>query len=231
MSQARNLRGRKNRTTPSMTAGGLVIVALIALSALPLTFGVLRVIELAGGAARMPHNARFLAAPLPVLVHIASVTVYALLGAFQFANGWRQRWPALHRTAGRVVVVSGLLVGLSALWMTLFYPRPPETGELLYLLRLFFGAAMLGSVGLGFSAILRGQVAGHRAWMMRAYAIALGAGTQVFTGMLGAALLTHPTVLSGALLMGAGWVINLAVAEFFIRRTPLLPASLSKGAT
>lgn len=200
------------------TAGWLVPAALILLGAVPLTFGALRLAELAGGPALMPVNARFVASPLPVTVHIVSVSVYALLGAFQFASGVRRRWPGWHRVVGRLVVLSGLLVGLSALWMTLFYPRPEGTGELLFALRLLFGSAMLAFLVLGFTAIRRGDVDQHRAWMMRGYAVALGAGTQVLTGLVGEGLLGPPGEWSGALLMGAGWGINLAVAEWVIRR-------------
>jgi hypothetical protein len=60
----------------------------------------------------------------------------------------------------------------------------------------------------------------HRAWMTRAYAIGLGAGTQVLTGMIGALILGKPNELENALLMGTAWVINLAVAEWSIRRRP-----------
>ena len=61
--------------------------------------------------------------PLPVVVHIVGAGVYALLGAFQFAPAFRRRRPGWHRAAGRLLVPCGLLVGLSGLWMTLFYPR------------------------------------------------------------------------------------------------------------
>jgi hypothetical protein len=54
--------------------------------------------------------------------------------------------------------------------------------------------------------------------MMRAYAIALGAGTQALTLGVGAMIGGPPSELRGALLMGAGWVINLAIAEWVIRR-------------
>jgi Predicted membrane protein (DUF2306) len=63
-----------------------------------------------------------------------------------------------------------------------------------------------------------------RAWMLRAYAIGLGAGTQVLTQLAGTVIPGPPTELSGALLMGAGWVINLAVAEWAIRKRPAPPA-------
>jgi uncharacterized membrane protein len=209
-----------------------LVAALILLSAIPLTAGAFRLAELAGGAAITPANARFFAAPLPVVLHIVGAAVYAVLGAFRFAPRFRRRRPGWHRAAGRLLVGCGLLVGLSALWMTLFYPRAPGTGELLYALRLGFGAAMIGSIVLGFAAIRRGDVSRHRAWMMRGYAIGLGAGTQALTQAAGAMLLGPPSELRGALLMGAGWVINLAVAEWAIRkgagRTRPTPPAITK---
>jgi hypothetical protein len=56
--------------------------------------------------------------------------------------------------------------------------------------------------------------------MMRGYAIGLGAGTQALTLAAGEVLLGPPGETSRALLMGAGWAINLAVAEWAIRRRP-----------
>ena len=197
-----------------------LVTALLLLSALPLTFGVVRLVQLAGGAEITPANARFFASPLPVVVHILSASVYALLGAFQFAARFRRRRPGWHRIAGRLLVVCGLLVGLSGLWMTLFYALPASDGALLYIFRLLFGSAMVVSIVLGFTTIRRGDVLGHRAWMTRGYAIGLGAATQMLTLMVGEIIAGPPSELSRALLMGAAWVINLAVAEWIIRRRP-----------
>jgi hypothetical protein len=119
--------------------------------------------------------------------------------------------------AGRVLVVLGLAVAFSALWMTLFYPRQPGTGELAYVLRLAFGASMAASITLGVAAVRRRDIAGHQAWMTRAYALALGAGTQTFTLGIGAAVFGAGE-LTTDLSLGAGWGINLAVAEYVIRR-------------
>ncbi|HEX6606805.1 MAG TPA: DUF2306 domain-containing protein [Chloroflexia bacterium] len=167
-----------------------------------------------------PANARFFAAPLPVVVHIVCAGFYAILGAFQFADGFRRRWPGWHRLAGRLLVGCGLLVGLSGLWMTLFYALPPSDGPLLYVFRLLFGAAMVASIILGFITVRRGDVRGHRAWMARGYALGLGAGTQVVTLAVGEMIAGPPPENSRALLMGAAWAINLAVAEWAIRRRP-----------
>jgi Predicted membrane protein (DUF2306) len=196
----------------------LVPVALILLVAIPLIVGAVRITQLVGGAEITAENARFFASPVPVVVHIVDASVFAIFGAFQFVNGLRRRKPGWHRAAGRVVVGCGLFVGFSGLWMTLFYPRAAGSGDLLYALRLLFGSGMIASIILGFVAIRRGDVKGHSAWMMRGYAIGLGAGTQVLTQLVASLILGTPNEFSVALAMGAGWVINLAVAEWAIRK-------------
>ncbi len=205
------------------SAAWLVPVALILLSVIPLAGGAFRLTQLGSGAAITPENARFFASPLPVVVHIASVSLYAILGAFQFVPRLRQRRNRWHRIAGRTVIPFGLVVALSGLWMTLFYPWPAGDGVILYGLRLFFGSAMLVSLLLGVAAIRRRDFAQHGDWMLRGYAIGMGAGTQALTLMAGAAIVSPPSVLSRAVLMGAGWVINLVVAEWIIHRRTAPP--------
>jgi len=201
----------------------LVPAALIMLSAVPVTAGAARVAELTGGAEITPENARFFAVPVPVLVHIFAAIVYCVLGAFQFVPGFRRRRLGWHRAAGLLLVLCGLTVALSGLWMTVFYPRPPGDGELLTGFRLVFGSAMILSIVLGFAAIRRRDIARHRTWMVRGYAIGMGAGTQVLTHVPWLLLLGKPGELTRALLMLAGWVINLAVAEWLLRRRPARP--------
>jgi uncharacterized membrane protein len=190
--------------------------ALVALVMVPALAGSLRLIELAGGPHLMPANPRISASPVPVIVHITCALSYAVLGAFQFSARLRRRRPGWHRASGRVLVGLGLAVAFSALWMTQFYPRQPGTGELAHMFRLAFGSGMAASIILGFTAIRRGDVPRHRAWMTRAYALAVGAGTQVFTQGIGGAVFGTGT-LATDLSLGAGWVINLTVAEYVIR--------------
>lgn len=204
--------------THRATSARWVPFALVALSLVPAITGLLRLAEMFGGPHLMPANRGMAASPLPVIVHIASVIPYAFLGAFQFSARLRRRRPGWHRAAGRVLVLLGLAVAFSGLWMTLVYPRQAGTGELLYGFRLAVGSGMVASILLGFEAIRRGDVVRHQAWMTRAYALALGAGTQVLTGALGSALL-GTSVLAHDVPMGAAWAINLAVAEFAIRRS------------
>lgn len=198
-------------------SAGWVPVALIAFILIPAVAGSLRLAEVSGGPQILPANPDLTASPVPVVVHIISAILYAVLGAFQFSSGLRRRRPGWHRAAGRVLVALGLAVAFSALWLTQFTPRPEGTGELLHMFRLAFGSAMAAGIVLGFTAIRRGDVARHRAWMTRAYALALGASTQVFTLGIGGAIFGAGE-LTIALMHGAAWGINLAVAEYVIRR-------------
>lgn len=220
----------RNTNAPATAdSSAWLVTALLVLSAIPLAAGAFRLTELAGGAEITPTNARFFASPLPVVLHIVSASVYAIIGAFQFAPGFRRRRPGWHQVAGRLLVGCGLLVGLSGLWMTLFYPWPTGDGALLYGLRLLFGSGMVVSIVCGVATIRRGDVMGHRAWMMRGYAIGLGASTQVLTLIVGEIIAGPPSELGNALLMGAGWVINLAVAEWAIRQQPAPSARMASA--
>ncbi|MDQ6670422.1 MAG: DUF2306 domain-containing protein [Chloroflexota bacterium] len=211
---------------PRSTSGAtqwLPPVGLIVLSLIPVLAGAVRLTELMGGPEITASNARFVASPIPVTVHIVSVTLYSLLGALQFVPSLRRGRSSWHRIAGRILVPAGVLVALSGLWMNFLYARPPGDGESLVVVRLIVGSAMLASIVLAVLAIRRRDFPSHGALMTRAYAIALGAGTQVFT-MLPWVLIFGPIgaddELLRTLLMTAGWVINLAVAEYVIRRRP-----------
>jgi hypothetical protein len=201
----------------SRRTGWAIPVALVALCFVPVMSGTLRLVQLAGGPEIMPADDRFLGWPLALVTHIVGSAVFALVGAFQLVPAIRRRHPAWHRRAGRVLAVAGLMVAGSALWLTLFYDPQPGTGPLLFVVRLVVAPAMAGCLVVGVAAARRRDFRAHRAWMIRAYAIAVGAGTQVFTQGFGEAVLGTGE-LRGDLLKAAGWVINLAVAEWVIRR-------------
>ena len=172
---------------------------------------------MASGGPITPSNARFLAMPVPVALHILSAIPFSILGALQFSAALRRRWRGWHRKVGRFLVVFGIATALTGLWMAQFYPWPAGDAEAVYLPRLVFGSAMLFSIGRAVVAIGRREFASHGDWMIRGYAIGLGAGTQVLTQVPWMLLIGAPTQLARSVLMGAGWVINVAVAEWVIR--------------
>ncbi|AEV86239.1 membrane protein [Actinoplanes sp. SE50] len=213
--------GRGARRPQRRRRGGWRIPAgLIALSLVPSIAGAHRLGELATSAPVTEENARFFAMPLPVVAHIIGAIVYSVLGAFQFAPAFRRRHPGWHRIAGRVLVGAGVIVAVSGLWMAVFYDLPPIDGPVLELTRLVVGTGMLAALVLAVVTIRRRDIAAHRAWMIRAYALAMGAGTQVFTHLPYELIAGTPGVGTRAFLMGAGWGINIIVAEWIIRGRP-----------
>lgn len=213
----------------SRRADWLVPAGLIMLSLVPAAFGTARLASMASGGEITEANARFFAAPLPVTLHILSVIPYSILGALQLSPAFRRRHRGWHRTAGRFLVVFGLVAALTGLWMTQFYPWPAGDGIALYWMRLLFGSAMVVSIVLAVDAIRRRDFAAHGAWMTRGYAIGLGAGTQVLTHLPWFILFGMPSESSRAVLMGAGWIINVAVAEWVIRRGPDVRTAPRRG--
>ena len=206
-------------TTTSRRADWLVPVLLILLGLVPAIAGTARLAELASGADVTAKNIRFFEQPIPVVLHVLFVVPYSMVGALQFSPGFRKRNRPWHRAAGRVIGMFGIGAALTGLWMAHFYPWPAGDGVGVYVERLIAGVAMLGFMILGLDAVRRRSFKEHGRWMIRAYALGMGAGTQVFTHLPwfifaeGAPGETGRTVM-----MGLGWLINAIVAEWIIRR-------------
>jgi uncharacterized membrane protein YozB (DUF420 family) len=109
-------------------------------------------------------------------------------------------------------------VAVSALWLTALYGTPTIGGLVLASFRLVAASAMLTSIVLGVAAVLRRDIAHHREWMIRSYALGLGAATQMFVLMVAEMIGGPPTELNRALLMSLAWSINAVCAEWTIRR-------------
>jgi hypothetical protein len=56
-------------------------------------------------------------APL-TMIHIVPGLIFVVLGSLQFVTTLRTRRPRLHRSIGRVVLISGVVTGITALAMT-----------------------------------------------------------------------------------------------------------------
>lgn len=192
-----------------------IVAPLLLLSAVPSLGTLVRLSGLVTGDAPQ----RFAQAPGAIVLHISSVLPWALVGAFQFAPSLRRvGW---HRRAGTVLVGFGVLTGVSGLWMTATYDVPaPMEGPVLHAVRWLVGFAMVASVVLGFARVRQRDFAAHEAWMIRAYALSQGAGTQAVLLLPLAMAGDEPRFLFRDLLMTLAWAINVAFAEWLIRRKP-----------
>jgi uncharacterized membrane protein len=195
-----------------------LLTSLLLLSLVPVAGGAVRLSGLLAGGGVTTENARFVAMPAPVVLHIVSATLFCVLGAFQFDSAIRLRHPRVHRIAGRVSAPCGILAALTGIWMTAVYAIPAELqGELLYGVRVVAGLAMTLAIMVAVRAVLRRRIAQHRAWMVRAYALGQGAGTQVLIMLPVTLVAGAPTFIFRDLLMASAWVLNVVFAEWLIR--------------
>lgn len=210
--------GMTNTASRTARSEGLALAGLLLLCVVPVAPGIWRLANMASAPVITPDNARFMNDPLPAVVHIVTATLFLLLGTFQVSRAARRWSLTWHRLAGRVTAVLGVAGGLSGVWLTLAYWSITRDGPVLFGLRLLVGSAMAGCVALAVVRVLRRDLVGHRAWMVRGYAIGLAGGTQFFTHLPWIIQGDMPDKLGSTLAMSAGWLINLVFAEWHLRR-------------
>ena len=193
-------------------SGGLAITGLLILSALPVIGGVLRLGEVSSGTdIALPWTSI-----VAIVAHIVAMTVFTVLGAFQFSPALRIRrgW---HRTAGRVLIPAGFIAALASIWLAVFFGGPPDEFALA-MVRLVFAVPMVLFLVLAVIAIMRRDFTAHGAWMTRAYAIAVTGGTQALVVIVWTLTAGEVDAYGEAWLVAAGFVINSVVAELLILR-------------
>ena len=152
--------------------------------------------------------------------HIIGGSAMLILGFAQFSSRLRRNFPAWHRWSGRVLVALGVVFALTALRMN-FSDQAMAGSALHDAAQNLAALAFLATLGLGVAEIRRGEVARHRVWMMRSYALALGAATQTVLLLPVFLILGSVEGLGYDLVFIAGWLVNLAVAEFLLRHRPM----------
>ncbi len=194
-----------------------MIYGLILLSLVPALAGIARTIQIINNQTAA-DNLRFISNPTPALVHIISSAIFSILGAFQFSKKFRINYPQWHKNSGRLLLAMAFLVSISGLWMTYVYPPVNHDGKIVYIFRLIVGYSILFFLFQSIRTLLRKNFLSHGIWMTRAYALSLGAGTQVFTHI---PIFIFPSIqgeISRAIAMGMGWIINIAIAELIINK-------------
>lgn len=154
--------------------------------------------------------------PLLTLVHILPGLVFMVVGPLQFVPAIRARHLRLHRWCGRLFVASGLLLGITAIAMAIVigYGGAAETSAV-----LLFGTIFLYALVKAFVHIRRRQIAQHREWMIRAFAIGLAVATMrpLVATMLLLTDLSFNEILG--ISFWIGFSVHLLVAEVWINLT------------
>jgi len=194
-----------------------IIISLLLLSAVPSIGGLVRLVEIGLSLDILPINPRINDIPAPAVLHIISSTIFCILGVCQFIRSIKINFPLFHAVSGWVVVVFGVCSALTGVGLTCFYHFPISLqGDLLFSVRLIVGSSMALFILLGLFSILKNKVKTHQAWMIRAYALGQGAGTQVLVSVPWIIVANEPEGLIRDILMTSSWIINLVIAESII---------------
>lgn len=173
-------------------------------------------------------DSSFAAHPAPALLHVVPGGLFLAFAPLQFSARLRTRHPRIHRWSGRALLLAGLASGLNGLYFGLLMPfaGPPEAAAI-----ALFGGLFVLALVRGFVAVRRRDLARHREWMIRAFAIALGISTVRLIGAV-LDLALAPAGVAPAIVfvlsVWLGWLITLTAAEVWIRRTR--PRTIEAGA-
>lgn len=177
-----------------------------------------------------PLGGRFAAHLLTLLFHVSGGALALVLGALGFLTSLREKRPALHRRFGRLYLLAVLTGGTVGLVMSgrSYGGLPTHFGfGLLALLWLTTGAA-------AYRQIRRHDIAAHREWMIRNYALTFSAVTlRLWLALF--LILRCPFSEAYTTVSWLCWVPNLLIAELIIghgkSQAPRLSANKSRPLT
>ncbi|MFL6351632.1 MAG: DUF2306 domain-containing protein [Bryobacteraceae bacterium] len=151
----------------------LLILCAIGAAAVMRRILELRTTALASSSEFAGLDAHFAAKTGIILLHIVPSLLFVLLVPLQFVPSLRRRHPRLHRWTGRVIMGLSIVLGTSALWLSVH----PVGGLAEGTATIFFGCFFLLSLAKAWWHIRNGRVELHREWVTRMVAIALGVAT------------------------------------------------------
>jgi uncharacterized membrane protein len=158
--------------------------------------------------------------PVLTLIHILPGLLFMVLGPLQFSATMRARHLSWHRRNGRIYLICSLIIGVSALVMSL--AMPSIGGSTQAAATTLFAMLFLFALGKAYRHIRRREIAQHREWMIRAFAIGLAVAT--IRPIIG--LFFATSRLSGltpdaffGIAFWIGFVLHLVAAEIWIRWT------------
>lgn len=164
---------------PAMAQLVWLITALLVLIGIVIV--IRRTLQLFGPSPAPPNfpeaaalNTGFTRHRLLTMVHIIPGLVFVVIGPFQFVRSLRNRRSGLHRWMGRVFLLSGLVIGSTALLMS---PQMAIGGANETAATMLFAVVFLFALCKAFLSIRQGRVALHREWMIRAFAVGLAVTT------------------------------------------------------
>jgi predicted membrane protein DUF2306 len=198
-------------------------IAMFALAAIGILMVIRRVLTMEGLIPLVtprggpPFDTGFGKHPVITFLHILPGALFMILGPMQFMPGVRYRDNYFRRRSLRVFLVCAYIVGLSALIMP--FVMLPIGGANEAAGSILFAIFFLVSLSKAWWHMVRKNLARHREWMIRAFAIGLAIATiRPIIGLFFAFSGLPPQVFFGTAFW-IGFTLHLIVAETWINYT------------
>ncbi len=190
---------------------GLTILTL-------LVFAGIRTVETYGGEpAPNLFVERYIDHPWTTAIHMISGIGFVLLAPLQFVAAIRNRYRTFHRSLGRVLLIFAFVAGVYGLVSVVTFPA--YGGVTTEAAGWFFGPLFLFAIVRAFQQIRRKNVAAHREWMIRAFALGLGVGMQRIAIGFWQVFSDYTIEEIFGVSLWIGFAINLCIAEYWINKT------------
>ena len=210
------LKIRNTTLTRILTKPFVVPAALLLGTLLTILLALVQVVQIPLGA--LPEDSmRLNATPVWHFMHVLGGATFGILGPLQFGRVLMRRYGRLHRVMGRVFVAAGAMIALSSL--SLLWHFPDTYSVAVNVGRLLFGIALGVALAIAMQAIRERDFIRHRNWMIRAYAIGMGATavTMLFFPIY-AITGEPPTGLAADIIFLGSWTACVVFAEGLVRR-------------
>ncbi|MFT5630993.1 MAG: putative membrane protein [Gammaproteobacteria bacterium] len=189
---------------------------LFVLSGLTIAFAAVEAVQILLGS--LPEETmRLAAAPYSLFAHTVAGATYGVIGPLQFGRVLARKFGRLHRIMGRIFVGAGVFLSLSSL--SLLWQFPDGATAFVSSARLVFGIALGVALIKAMVAIRARDIARHRDWMIRAYAVGMGAA-MVSIVFIPIYIITGkpPMGITSDIAFVGSWLACIGFAEWVIYR-------------
>lgn len=170
-----------------------------------------------------PYTRNYVLHPWPAALHIVPGVIFLLGAPLQLSARFRRKHLTFHRRLGRVLIPAGMVAAIFALAVGLTHPFD---GLVEALATVVFGLWFLACLSVAFVAIRRRDIARHRRWMIRAFAVAIGiAGIRVWVIIFGAiqsavteTIAMSPQLGTYGIAFWLGFSSTVIAGEWWLRR-------------
>jgi len=191
-------------------------IVLLSVLALPLAWNALTYInfDFTYGFLKLKQQAISTGWYLPAYYsHVLVAGIILITGIFQLHDGWRNRWPRVHKTLGKIYVFGILIFAApGGIVMSFFIERGTTVFASFVLQCIAWGICTYFAL----SSIRNKDITNHRNWMWRSYSLTVAAITLRIYVFIGSWSFDLGQPIAYATIAWLSWVPNLLICEAYI---------------